>query len=69
MSLTLVHEITPEGRHRIVAIADDGTNKAGDWVPVADLATLLDCYANADPSNPLPPGIFTVKEKVHQVLT
>lgn len=68
MSLTLLHEQDHAGRHRIVAIADDGTNKTGEWKPTTELATLLDLYANADPSSPLPPGIFTVKEKPHQVL-
>lgn len=68
MSLTLLHEQNSAGQHRIVAVADDGTNKAGEWAPIAELATLLDCYANADPASPLPPGIFTVREKPHQVL-
>ena len=68
MSLTLIQEFDGQGRHRIVAVADDSTNKVGEWVPVADLATLLDCYANADPASPLPPGIFTCREKAHQVL-
>lgn len=68
MSLTFVHEQNPQGQHRIVAIADDGTNKAGEWAPVADLATLFDLYANADPASPLPPGVFKVREIKHQVL-
>ncbi len=30
MSLTLLHEHNASGQHRIVVIADDGTNKAGE---------------------------------------
>lgn len=66
--LTLIHEHSDTGTHRIVAVADDGTNSAGEWVDVRRLATHLDVYANADPSNSLPAGIFKVKEVPHQVL-
>ena len=69
MSLTLIHEHSDTGTHRIVAVADDGTNSAGEWVDVRKLATHLDVYANADPSSPLPPGIFATREKAHQVLS
>lgn len=68
MSLTVIQEFNSAGQHRIVAVADDGTNKAGEWKPVAELATLLNLYANADPSSPLPAGIFKVSEQKHQVL-
>lgn len=68
MSLTVIQEFDGHGQHRIVAVADDGTNKAGEWKPVAELATLLNLFANADPTSPLPAGVFTVKEKAHQVL-
>ena len=68
MSLTLIHEITPEGRHRIVAVADDGTNSAGEWVDTRQLATHLDVFANAGGISELPPGIFKVREVKHQVL-
>ena len=68
MSLTLLHEHNAAGQHRIVAVADDGTNKVGEWFPVAELATLLDLYASANPSLPVPAGVFTCREKAHQVL-
>ena len=67
--LTLVHELTADAQHRIVAIADDGTNSVGEWAPVQKLAHHLDLHANADPSNGLPSGIFKSKEVKHQVLT
>jgi len=63
-----IHEQSSAGQHRIVAVADDGTNKAGEWFPMAELATLLDLYASANPSLPVPPGVFKVKEVPHQVL-
>lgn len=63
-----LHEQNPAGQHRIVAVAEDGTNKPGEWFPVAEIATLLDLYASANPSLPVPPGVFKVKEVPHQVL-
>lgn len=68
MSLTVIHEFNASGQHRIVCVADDGTNKAGEWAPTADLATCLNLYANADPASPLPAGVFKVREVAHQVL-
>lgn len=68
MSLTFIHEHSDTGQHRIVAVADDGTNSAGEWVDVRRLAQHLDLYASADPSNGLPPGIFKAREVAHQVL-
>ena len=68
MSLTLIHEMTADGRHRIVAVADDGTNSTGEWVDTRSLATHLDVYANAGGVPELPPGIFKVREVSYQVL-
>lgn len=68
MSLTAVHEFNDKGQHRIVTIADDGTNSHGEWVETRHLATHLDLYASADPSSGLPAGIFKVREVPHQVL-
>ena len=68
MSLTLIHEMTAAGQHRIVAVADDGTNSAGEWVETRQLAQHLDVLANADSTLPLPPGIFKVKEVPYQAL-
>ena len=68
MSLTLLHEHNDKNQHRIVTICDDGTNKAGEWFPVAEVATFLDLYACADPNLGLPAGIFKVREVKYQVL-
>lgn len=68
MSLTLIHEMTSDGRHRIVAVADDGTNSASEWVDTRSIAQHLDVYANAGAVPELPAGIFKVKEVAHQVL-
>lgn len=68
MSLTLIHEMTSDGRHRIVAVADDGTNSASEWVDTRQLAQHLDVYANAGGVDGLPAGIFKVREVNHQVL-
>ena len=66
--MTLIHEMTADGRHRIVAVAEDGTNSAGEWVDTRSLATHLDVYANAGGVAELPAGVFKVKEVPHQVL-
>lgn len=66
--LTLIHEVNSLGEHRIVAVANDGTNGAGEWAPAHKLAFHLDVIANADPDNGLPLGIFKTKEVAHQVL-
>ena len=68
MSLTLIHEFNAKGQHRIVAVADDGTNSTGEWVSTTDFAHHLDLHANADPVNGLPAGIFKTREASHQVL-
>jgi hypothetical protein len=68
MSLTLIHEMTADGRHRIVAVADDGTNSASEWVDTRQLAQHLDVYANAGGVDVAPTGIFKIKEVAHQVL-
>lgn len=68
MSLILVHEMTEDGKHRIVAVADDGTNSASEWVDVRQIAQHLDVYANAGGVKELPAGVFKVKEVAHQVL-
>lgn len=68
MSLTLIHEMTADGQHRIVAVSDDGTNSTGEWVDTRQLATHLDVYANAGGVAVLPAGIFKVREVAHQVL-
>lgn len=67
-SLTFMHEFNAEGQHRIVAVSTEGTNSAGEWVEARRLAQHLNLFANADPSNGLPAGIFTVREQAHQVL-
>ena len=66
--MILIHEMTADGRHRIVAVAEDGTNSAGEWVDTRSLATHLDVYANAGGVVELPAGVFKVKEVAHQVL-
>lgn len=68
MSLTLIHELTSDGQHRVVAVADDGTNSVGEWVDTRTLAAHLDVFANAGGVSQLPAGIFKVKEVKHQVL-
>lgn len=66
--LTIVHEYNSHGEHRLVALHSDGTSKTGDWVPVSDLAVLLNLYANGDPSNGLPPGVFRTMDVNHQTI-
>lgn len=68
MSLTLIHEMTADGQHRIVAVADDGTNSAGEWVDTRSLAQHLDVLANAGGIKELPAGIFKTREVSYQVL-
>ena len=68
MSLTLLHEFNSKGQHRVVAVADDGTNSAGDWAEPHNFAHHLDVHANADPANGLPAGVFKTREVSHQVL-
>lgn len=67
--MTLIHEVNPEGQHRIVRVNDNGTNDAGDWAEGRDLARLEKWLANATPGiDGLPAGIFTVKGVDYQVL-
>ena len=66
--MILVHEMTADGRHRIVAVSEDGTNSVGDWVDTRSLAVHLDVFANAGGISELPAGVFKVKEVAHQVL-
>lgn len=67
--MTLIHELTAAGQHRIVQVNDDGTNKTGDWVETRELAELDKYLANASAEhNGLPPGIFTVRECAYQSL-
>lgn len=66
--LQAIHEFNSNGQHRIVLVHSDGTNKPGEWTETRSLATNLNLFASADPSNGLPAGIFTVQEKPHQVL-
>ena len=68
MKITLMHEIQENGQHRIVAVAEDGTNSVGKWAPAHELAQHLGLFGNTDYGNGLPPGIFQVKERPHQVL-
>ena len=67
-SLTVLHELNPQGQHRIVTVGNDGTNSAGEWFAVTELATHLDLWASADPSKGLP-EVFKVREVAHQVLS
>ena len=66
--MILIHEMTADGRHRIVAVGDNGLNETGEWVETRALATFQKYFANADASSLLPPGIFTVKEASYQAL-
>lgn len=66
--MTLIHEYNDKGQHRIVAVADDGTNSHGDWAETHQIAQHLDLYACADPESGLPAGIFKTREVNHQVL-
>lgn len=68
MSLTLIHELTADGRHRIVAVANDGTNSASEWVDQRSLAEHLGVLASAGNIQGLPVGIFKTKEVAYQVL-
>lgn len=68
MKLTLIHEHNATGQHRIIVMAEDGTNSSGPWAEAHQLAHHLDLHASADPSFGLPPGIFRTKELAHQVL-
>lgn len=67
--IIVIHEIRNEGDHRLVAVEAEGTNTTGEWVRSTQLATLGPWFGNNDPSNGLPPGVFTVREYAHQVLT
>lgn len=64
----IVHELRNEGDHRLVIIKPDGTNIASEWARTTALAQLLGFFGNNDPSNGLPPGVFTVREVAHQIL-
>lgn len=66
--VAILHEMEPTGRHRIVVIRDDGTNSVGDWFPNSEVAHHEGLFANANPDNGLPAGVFTVREVPHQVL-
>lgn len=67
--MILIHEMTEDGRHRIVAVAEDGTNSSGEWTDTRSLATHLDVYANAGGVAELPAGMFKTKDVAHQVLS
>ena len=64
----LIHELSPSGRHRIVEVRD-GDNLAGEWAAHDQLAQHPNgALACADPGQPLPQGIFRVRELPYQVL-
>jgi hypothetical protein len=67
-SVTVVHELNNCAQHRIVTVGSDGTNSAGEWFSVNELATHLNLWASADPSKGLP-EVFTVHDKAYQVLS
>lgn len=64
---TIVHEVL-EHSHRIVIHLADQTCDAGKWVSLSDIANLGKYYAITGES-PLPQGVFTCSEQVHQVLS
>ena len=66
--LTIVHEFDNHGQHRLVALHSEGTSQTGDWYPVSDVATILNLYANGNPGNGLPAGVFRTIDHPHQVL-
>lgn len=68
MSLTAVHEFNEHQQHRIVLMADDGTNQTSSWFHLSEIAHLRDIYACASAEHPIPIGIFKVREQAHQVL-
>ena len=69
----VIHEVKPNGQHRIVVIQDD-LPIPGEWAAADELAThepfgkVPAYYANTDFGNDLPGGVFAVKEVAHQVL-
>ena len=67
-SLTIIHELNNLGQHRIVTVASNGTNSAGEWVSTVELALHLNLFASADPSKGLP-EVFTCREPAYQVLS
>jgi hypothetical protein len=67
LSLTTIHELNNCGQHRIVLVSSEGTNSAGEWFSVNELAEHLAVWASADPTKGLP-EIFTVRERSYQVL-
>jgi hypothetical protein len=68
MSLTFIHEFNQHQQHRLVAVADNGTNDAGEWCHISEIAHLRDVYASADTKYPFGQGVFTIRDKAHQVL-
>lgn len=63
----LVHEVT-RSEHRIVIVKGDGTNVAGEWSALGDVAVNGKYHAIVGESK-LPQGIFTCTDHAHQVLS
>lgn len=63
---TLIHEVNST-QHRIVRLHSDGTNEAGGWVGLHELADLGKFLAVVGESK-LPQGIFTCSEHKHQLI-
>lgn len=68
LASTLIHEITST-QHRIVNIKPDGTNDAGTWVGLHEIADLNNKHLAIVGESKLPQGIFTCTEHNHQVLS
>lgn len=66
-SATLIHEVT-RAEHRIVIVKGDGTNVAGEWTALSNVASNGKYLAIVGES-PLPQGVFTCTEQNHQVLS
>lgn len=64
----IIHEHSPDGRHRIVVTGDMGPS-AGEWVEHHQLATHYDLIGNAGASQVLPLGVFSIRERKYEILS
>lgn len=60
MRKEVLHEVNSTS-HRIIFINEDKTSEAGEWAPLAAVASLSDHFAIVGES-PLPQGVFTCRE-------
>ena len=67
MKQTVVHEIL-ERSHRIVVHKQDGTNVAGKWAGLDEVANQGKYFAICG-EHTLPQGVFTTSSVSHQVLS